>query len=142
MISGVIEGGIALLLGIIGGVFIIGQINANAKRNADDIGTIKGMIKDYQENMKAMIEKNMQDTRVLLDTNKEHQREALEREISHIKDLINISSSETREDIKRLEQRQAESNRIKERIALAEASLKSLHKRMDIEPISLKYDEE
>lgn len=142
MFSGVIEGGIALLLGIIGGVFIIGQMNANAKRNADDIGVIKGMIKDYQENMKAMIEKNMQDTKNLLDTNKEHQREALEREISHIKDLINISSSETREDIKRLEQRQAESNRVKERIALAEASLKSLHKRMDIEPINLKYEEE
>ena len=142
MFSGVIEGGISLILGVAGGIFIIGQMNASAKRNAEDIGAIKSLMKDHQDNLRAMIEKNMQDTRILLDTNKEHQREALEREISHIKDLLNVSSAETREDIKRLEAAQKSSNMVKERLALAEASLKSLHKRLDVEPQLVYHDKE
>ena len=39
-----------------------------------------------------------------------------------------------REDIKRLESAQRSSNKIKERLAIAESSLKSLHHRLDIDP--------
>lgn len=134
MISGIIEGGVALLVGVFGGIYIIGQIKGSAERNAADIEVIKNMMHDFQRDMKEMIMKNMADTRDLLDANKEHQKESLEREISHIKDLLNVSSAETREDIKRLESAQRESNKIKERLALAESSLRSLHKRLDIEP--------
>lgn len=134
IISGALEAGVALLLGIIGGVYIIGQINANAKRNTEDIEAIKVMIRDYQENVKDAIIKNMADVRALIDASKDQQRDSLNREISHIKDLIAMTSNETREDIKRLEARQAESNRVKERLAIAENSLKSLHKRLDVEP--------
>lgn len=141
MLSGVIEGGIALLLGIIGGVFIIGQMNANAKRNADDIGVIKGMMSAFQQDMKDLITKNMTDMRNLLDANKEHQKESLEREVSHIKDLLNVSSAETREDIKRLEAAQKESNNLKMKIAVIMQSVKSLHHRLDIDPPTLLEEE-
>lgn len=134
MITGVMEAGVALALGVIGGVYIIGQMNAHEERNKEDIETIKKMIKDSQESMKSMMTTNILDMRALLDTNKEHQKENLEREINHLKDLIHISGTETREDIKRLEARQAEANHIKERLALAESSLKSLHRRLDIDP--------
>lgn len=135
MISGgVIEGGATLIVAIIGGIFIFGQMKSNAERNAADIEVIKNMMHDFQKDMKDMITKNMSDMKELLDANKEHQKESLEREISHIKDLLNVSSAETREDIKRLESAQRESNKIKERLALAESSLRSLHKRLDIEP--------
>ena len=85
--------------------------------------------------------KNMSDMKSLIDASKDHQRDSLNREISHIKDLIAITSNETREDIKRLEARQAESNRVKERLAIAENSLKSLHKRLDVEPPFLTGDD-
>ena len=144
MISGgVIEGGATLIVAIIGCIFIFGQMKSNAERNAADIEVIKNMMHEFQRDMKDMMIKNLSDMRELLDANKEHQKESLEREISHIKDLLNVSSVETREDIKRLEAAQRESNRVKERIALAEASLRSLHKRLDIEPpISLKDKED
>ena len=134
MLSGMIEGGVALFVAIAGGIYIIGQIRENAKRNEQDINDIKAMIKEYQEGITEMISKNLSDMKALLDSNKEHQRDALNREISHIKDLISISSAETREDIKRLQAEQKESNRLKERMVLAEASLKSLHHRLDIDP--------
>lgn len=133
IISGALEAGVALFLGIAGGIYIIGQINANAKRNTKDIETIKTMIREYQENVKEAIMKNMSDMKSLIDASKDQQRDSLNREISHIKDLIAMTSNETREDIKRLEARQAESNRVKERLAIAENSLKSLHKRLDVE---------
>ena len=142
IISGALEAGVALLLGIIGGVYIIGQINANAKRNTEDIEAIKTMIREYQENVKDAITKNMSDMKSLIDASKDQQRDSLNREISHIKDLIAITSNETREDIKRLEARQAESNRVKERLAIAENSLKSLHKRLDVEPHANLHDSE
>lgn len=134
IISGALEAGVALLLGVIGGVYIIGQINANAKRNTEDIEAIKTMIREYQKNVKDIIMKNMSDMKSLIDASKDQQRDSLNREISHIKDILNMSSVETREDIKRLEAAQRESNKIKERLAIAENSLKSLHKRLDIEP--------
>ena len=137
IISGALEAGVALLLGVIGGVYIIGQINANAKRNTEDIEAIKTMIREYQDSVKSAIIKNMSDMKALIDASKDHQRDSLNREISHIKDILNMSSMETREDIKRLEAAQRESNKIKERLAIAENSLKSLHKRLDVEPPSL-----
>lgn len=134
MLSGLIEGGAALFIAIAGGIFIIGQIRENARKNEKDISDIKEMIVSYQKNMQEMLERNMADVKTLIDTQKDHSRETLNREIAHLKDLISLTNAETRADIQRLEQRQAESNRVKERIALAEASLRSLHKRMDIEP--------
>ena len=84
----------------------------------------------------------MKDTKELLQMNKEQQRESLAREISHLKDLINLSNNETRADIQRLELAQKSSNLIKERLAIAENSLKSLHHRLDVEPpMNLKYEE-
>lgn len=143
MISGVIEGAAALVVALVGGIFIFGQLKSSAERNAADIDAIKTMMHDFQEDMKAMILKNLQDVKDMMASNKENQRESLEREVTHIKDILNISSTETREDIKRLEAAQRESNKIKERIALAEASLRSLHKRLDIEPpINLNSGEE
>lgn len=140
IISGALEAGVALFLGIAGGIYIIGQINANAKRNTEDIETIKTMIREYQKSVKDAIVKNMADMKSLIDASKDQQRDSLNREISHIKDILNMSSAETREDIKRLEAAQRESNKIKERLAIAENSLKSLHKRLDIEPPFLMND--
>ena len=136
--GGIIEGGAALVVALIGGIFIFGQVKSNADRNAADIEAIKTMMHDFQEDMKAMILKNLQDVKDMVASNKENQRESLEREVSHIKDILNMSSMETREDIKRLEAAQRESNKIKERLALAESSLRSLHRRLDLEsPINL-----
>lgn len=131
--GGIIEGGAAIIIAGLGCAAIFGQIKTNAERNTRDIEAIKIMIKEYQEATQNLIANNMKDMKNLIDENKFHQKESLEREISHIKDLLNVSSMETREDIKRLEAAQRESNKIKERIALAEASLRSLHKRLDIE---------
>ena len=134
--GGVIEGMVALAVAIGGGLIIFGQMKGNAERNAADIDAIKVMMHKYQEDMKALIQKNLQDVKDMMAANKENQKDALEREISHIKDMIAMTSNETREDIKRLEARQAESNRVKERLAIAENSLRSLHHRLDIEPPS------
>ena len=140
IVSGVLEGGVALLIAITGAAVLVGQIKENAKRNQEDIEVIKTMMHEYQEDMKHMITKNMSDVKQLIELNKENQRDTLNREISHIKDMIAMTSSETREDIQRLEAAQKESNKIKERLALAEASLRSLHKRLDIEPPINLYD--
>ena len=144
MISGgVIEGGATLIVAILGGIFIFGQMKSNAERNAADIEVIKNMMYDFQKDMKDMITKNMSDMKELLDTNKENQRDALNREISHIKDMIAMTSNETREDIKRLEMRQDQANHLREKYAILAQSVKSLHKRLDIEPpISLHDDNE
>lgn len=144
MISGgVIEGGATLIVALIGGIFIFGQMKSNAERNAADIEVIKNMMYEFQKDMKDMITKNMSDMKELLDTNKENQRDALNREISHIKDMIAMTSNETREDIKRLEMRQDQANHLREKYAILAQSVKSLHKRLDIEPpISLHDDNE
>ena len=132
--GGIIEGGATLIVAIFGGIFLFGQLKSNAERNAADIEAIKVMMHEFQEDMKDLISRNLKDVKDLMDANKINQRESLEREISHIKDLLNVNSTETREDIKRLESAQRESNKIKERLALAESSLRSLHRRLDIEP--------
>ena len=133
MFSGIVEGAATLVVALVGGIFIFGQLKSSSERNAADIEAIKVMMHEYQEDIKGMITKYINDMKNLIDENKVNQRENLEREISHIKDLLNVSSTETREDIKRLEAAQRESNKVKERLALAEASLRSLHKRLDIE---------
>ena len=142
MTIGVIEAIIALLIGISGGIYIIGQMNAHEERNKEDIAGIKKMIVDYQESMKSMMESNISDMRVLFDTNKEHQKDNLEREISHLKDLIALTNNEIREDIKRIEIRQESINKSKEKLVLLTASVKSLHKRLDIEVPPLLDSEE
>lgn len=138
--GGIVEGGITLLVCIFGGIFLFGQLKQSAERNACDINTIKGMLKDYQEDMKAMISQNLADVKSMIDENKENQRDALNREISHIKDLIAMTASETREDIKRLEVRQDQANHLREKYAVLVQSVKSLHKRLDIEPPALLDD--
>ena len=126
-----IEAGLEILGVIAGGIFLVGRIESTTKANREAI-----------ESLASLIKQNMQDTKDLLAINKEQQREALRTEISHIKDLMKISNDETRGDLKRLEEAQLASNRIRERLAVAESSIKSLHKRLDIEPpINLKYEE-
>ena len=66
----------------------------------------------------------------------------LQDEITRLKEKSEDDMRNVREDISRLEKKQEESNRVKERTAIVEASLRSLHKRLDIEPpISIKEDE-
>ena len=136
------EGLVALLIGLITAVFIFGQVKENARKNEQDINTIKEMMSTFQESMTELLSKNMADMRDLLDTQKEHQKEALEREISHLKDLIAISSNETRADIQRLQAEQKESNNLKMKLAVLAQSVKSLHHRLDIDPPVLLNDEE
>lgn len=112
------------ILGVIaGGIFLAGRMEATTKANQEAIAQLAELIKQH-----------MKDTKDMIQLSKDYQRETLSREISHIKDLISISNNEMREDIKRLEKAQRESNRVKERLAIAESSLKSLHHRLDIEP--------
>lgn len=132
--GGIIEGAAALLVGAVAAIFVVAKINANAARNTQDIEVIKTMIAENQKNLTSLLEKGMSDMRAMIDENKFHQTEALNREISHLKDLINISNSETRADIQRLEVRQEQANRVKERVALLTQSVKSLHHRLDEEP--------
>lgn len=141
MISGVIEGGAAVLIASFGCAVIFGQIKNNAERNAADIEAIKVMIHDYQEDMKNMISKNLTDMKDLIDENKMHQAEALGREVAHLKDLISISNAETRADIQRLELEQKESNNLKTKIAILSQSVKSLHHRLDVDPPALLEDD-
>ena len=152
MIPGALEGLVALIVAVIGGVFIFGQVKSSAERNAEDIEAMKVMIHDYQENMKVMIHeyqedmkdlisKNLADVKDLIDANKENQKDALNREILHIKDMITMTSSETREDIKRLEARQDQANHLREKYAILAQSVKSLHHRLDIEPPALLEDD-
>lgn len=136
------EGLIALLIGLITAVFIFGQVKENARKNEQDINTIKEMMTTFQESMTDLLSKNMADMRDLLDTQKEHQKEALEREIAHLKDLIAISSNETRADIQRLQAEQKESNNLKTKIAVLTQSVKSLHHRLDIDPPILLEDDD
>ena len=104
-------------------IYVVAQMKSDTRRNKESI-----------EDLKKLIEKNNQETRNMFQSYKENQKESLSREIAHLKDLIELNAREQREDIKRLQSAQAESNRVKERLAIAEASLKSLHKRLDVEP--------
>ena len=137
VISGAFEGLCALAIAIAGGIYLIGQVKENARKNEKDIKDIKEMMSEFQKSMMDLLAKSMDDVKQMIDKEKDHSRENLSREVSHIKDILNITANETRADIQRLEQRQAESNRVKERLAIAENSLKSLHHRLDIDPPNL-----
>lgn len=134
MISGIIEGGASLVVVLIGGIFLFGQLKHSSERNSRDIEAIKDMIKKSQEDMQAIMVKNIQDMKTLIDENKLIQNDTLNREISHLKDLISLTNIETRADIQRLQNEQRESNNLKAKILLMQSSLKALHHRLDIEP--------
>lgn len=59
--------------------------------------------------------------------------QTLQGEIQMLKEKNEMEFKGIKDDINRLEVKQSESNNIKERTALLEASLKSLHKRIDKE---------
>lgn len=139
--SGVLEGGVALLIGLITAVFIFGQIRENARKNESDISDIKKMISDYQKNTQELLEKSMDDMRELLNTNRINQKEALEREITHVQNLITMTTQEVHDDIRRIEARLEEINKIREKTALLTASVKSLHRRLDLEAPPLLDDD-
>ena len=138
------EAGVALLVAVGTAIYVAGQVHQATKQNNKDIEVIRQTLLEEQEgtrelirrNQEAVLElirKNMSDMKSMLEVQKEYQRDSLNREINHIKDLITMTNNETREDIKRLEQKSEETNRVKERLFRAEASLKSVHKRLDIE---------
>lgn len=136
--SGVLEVLVTLVLAVIGGSVIFGQIKENAKRNEEDINSIKKMLHDYQESMLTLLTKNMEDMKQLLDREKNNSREAWQNEISHLRELVNINANETRADIQRLQIEQEKSNNIKTKVALLSSSVKALHHRLDLEsPIML-----
>lgn len=139
--GGLIEGTVALVVAIGGGLIVFGQIKTNAERNATDIGIIKSMMHDFQEDIKKTILKNMDDVKQLIELNKLHQKESVEKEISHLKDLISLTNNETRADIQRLQNEQRESNNLKAKILLMQSSLKALHHRLDIDPPVIIEDE-
>jgi hypothetical protein len=141
MFTGVVEGGIALLIALAGGFILFGQIKENAKRNEEDIRAIKVMIERYQQAMHDLLEKSMVDMKELLDANKEHQRETMNVEILHLRDLISMTNNEVREDIKRIEIQQKEIDKFRERLALVVSSVKSLHHRLDLEVPALLDDD-
>lgn len=134
MISGALEALVAVVLAICGAIFIFGQIKENAKRNEEDIDSIKKMLHEYQDSMLTLLTKNMEDMKQLLDREKNNSREAWQNEIAHLRELVNINATETRADIQRLQAEQEKSNNIKMKVALLTSSVKALHHRLDIEP--------
>ena len=132
------------ILGVIsGGIYLVGKIDANTKANQEALNAATATNQKAIAQLADLLKQNMHDMKEMIQMQKEQQRENLNREISHIKDLISISNNEMREDIKRLENAQREANRVKERTALLESSLRSLHKRLDIEPpLSISKEEE
>ncbi len=134
MLVSVLESGVALIIATAGAIYVMGQIHALTKHNKEEIEAIKSMLSRYQEDMRDMIEKNMEDTKTLLDTNKKHQEDALSREITYVKELIALSSKDVKEDIKRLEKEQRKNEDLKMKVAILSQSVKSLHRRLDVEP--------
>ena len=126
--------GLEILGMVCGGVYIVGRLEANAKANKEAIESSVRVNQQAITQLADLFKQNMKDMKDLLQLNKEQQRDALNREISHIKDLISISNTEMREDIKRLQEAQNKANHLQERIALINASVKSLHKRLDLDP--------
>lgn len=123
------------ILGMIGGaVYLVSKVEANTKANKEALEVATRINQDAIAQLANQIGKNMEGMKELLQINKEQQRDVLNREISHIKDLISISNTEMREDIKRLEQEQKKSNEARDRLALIAASVRSLHKRLDLDP--------
>jgi predicted nucleic acid-binding Zn-ribbon protein len=142
MVASVLEGCVAILVAIATAVFIFGQLKSSAERSAKDIDDIKVMMHEYQEDMKDMLSRSMTDMKALIDANKVAQNDSLSREVQHLRDLINMNNTEIRADIRRIEERQESVNHLRERFAIVSASLKSLHRRLDIEPPALLDSEE
>ena len=126
--------GVEIIGVIAGGIFIVGKIEANTKANQEALHTATQTNQQAIAQLANLFNKNMEDMKGLIQLHREQQSDALNREISHIKDLISISNTEMREDIKRLQEAQNRANHLQERIALINASVKSLHKRLDLDP--------
>lgn len=133
MLSGVIEGMVALVIAGGGMAVLIGQLKENARTNKAAIEEIKLMVIKGQEDTKEIIKENMQEMKDALNDQKEDQASALAHEISHVKDTLSITINEIRDDIRRLETNQNETIRLREDLSLLKASVRSLHKRLDIE---------
>jgi uncharacterized protein HemX len=141
--SGMLEGLVALLIAIITAAVIFGQLRENTKANKDAIAEIKETVEKSQEVMKELIEKNLQDVKDMIDTQKENQDDALKREVGHIKETLDFNIREIRDDIRRLESSQSENAKLREEISLLKQSVRSLHKRLDIEiPDSIRNHDE
>lgn len=125
--------GLEILGMVAGGAYLVSRIETTTKANKEAIEATAKANQKAIEQLAELIKQNMKDTKDMIQLSKDYQREILSQEISHIKDLIAMTSNETREDIKRLEKKSEETNRVKERLFRAEASLKSVHKRLDIE---------
>lgn len=133
MVGGLIEGGATVLIALVGGAVIFGQIRENARANKEAIAEIKDMVEKGQEETRDLIRENMQDMKKALNDQKEDQALALTHEISHVKDTLSITINEIRDDIRRLENNQNENAKLKEELIILRQSVKSLHKRLDIE---------
>jgi len=126
------------ILGVIsGGIYLVGKIDANTKANQEALNAATATNQKAIAQLAELLKQNMHDMKEMIQMQKEQQRENLNREISHIKDLISISNNEMREDIKRLQEAQNRANHMQEKIALLNASVKSLHKRLDLDPPNL-----
>ena len=133
MVGSLIEGAVAVLIALVGAATIFGQLRENAKVNKEAIAEIKEMVERSQEETRDLIRENMQDMKNALDNQKEDQALALAHEISHVKDTLSITINEIRDDIRRLEMNQNENTKLKEELIILRQSVKSLHKRLDIE---------
>ena len=133
MVGSLIEGAAAVLIALVGAATIFGQLRENAKVNKEAIAEIKEMVERSQEETRDLIRENMQDMKNALDDQKEDQALALAHEISHVKDTLSITINEIRDDIRRLEMNQNENTKLKEELIILRQSVKSLHKRLDIE---------
>lgn len=141
--SGMLEGLVALLIAIVTAAVIFGQLRENTKANKDAIAEIKETVEKSQEVMKELIEKNLQDVKDMIDTQKENQDDALKREVGHIKETLDFNIREIRDDIRRLESFQSENAKLREEMSLLKQSVRSLHKRLDIEiPDSIRNHDE
>lgn len=139
VISGMLEGGIALFIAIVAAAVVVGQMKESARTNKEAIEEIKKLFEKSQEENKELLRQNMQDVKAMLDEQKDDQNEALSREILHVKDTLNLTINEIRDDIRRLEMNQNENAKLREEVILLRSSVKSLHKRLDVEiPDSIK----
>lgn len=67
-----------------------------------------------------------------LKSNSKAQQELLNTEIAHVVELMNVNHANLKEDIHRLERKQEESNKIKERLAMQEVLVADLQERVHI----------
>ena len=133
MLATIAEAGVALAIAIGSAIYAVGGVNANNKRNEKAIEDMKQSMLKCQSDMKEIMVQNIQDVKEMLEDNKENARNSLITEIQHIKETWTLSINEIREDIRRLEMNQSETIRLREDLSLLKASVRSLHKRLDLE---------